>query len=229
MLPQHRLDGPTPWGRRAFEYMRFFNLDDHDAQSTILDCGAGPSSFTAEQTASGWQVTAVDPTYSLEGSEIRAAMGNGIERIRGNMIAQQDRFCWDFYGDVDRVVALRHEALDLFLSDYDEGKRSGRYRRGELPKLEFPSKSFDLALCSHLLFLYGDDLDLDFHVDALTELGRIAAETRVFPLINIDGRPSPYTDAILDRFNSGNSEAFVRPVDFEFQKGATSMLVVRSS
>jgi hypothetical protein len=227
MLPQHRLDGPTPWGRRAFEYLRFFALGDHHAKQKLLDCGAGPSSFTAEQTPLGWDVTAVDPTYSLNEGEIRAAVQGGAERIYGNMVAQKDRFRWDFYGDVDRVMKLRQESLDLFLSDYEEGRRRGRYQHGELPALDFAPKTFDLALCSHLLFLYSDDLGLEFHLSALTELCRVAREVRVFPLVNIDGQPSPYVSAVLDGLDSARLDAVVEPVDFEFQKGATSMLVVR--
>lgn len=227
MHPQHRLDGPTPWGRRAFEYVKFFELGEHHTKYKVLDCGAGPSSFAAEQTAIGWDVTAVDPTYSLSAAEICAAVRDGGERIRGNMLAQQDRFCWDFYGDVDRVMKLRQESLELFLLDYEAGKRCGRYRYGELPVLDFAPKTFDLALCSHLLFLYSDDLDLQFHLSALTELSRVAKETRVFPLVNIDGQPSPYVSTVLDRLGAAGLNPSVEPVDFEFQKGATSMLVVR--
>ena len=41
--------------------------------------------------------------------------------------------------------------------------------------------SFDLALCSHLLFLYTDHLDAAFHIAAVQELLRVAGEVRIFP------------------------------------------------
>ncbi|MBM0275011.1 hypothetical protein [Micromonospora tarensis] len=209
--------------------MKFFELREHHATYKLLDCGAGPSSFAAEQTALGWDVTAVDPTYALDETEIRASVRGGVEWMRGIMVDEKDRFCWDFYGDVDRVMKLRQEALDLFLSDYEEGKRCGRYRAGALPVLDFAPRTFDLALCSHLLFIYSDYLDLEFHLRALIELGRVAKETRVFPLMNIDGQRSPYVSAVLDRLGDAGLDASLEPVDFEFQKGATSMLVVRDN
>jgi hypothetical protein len=221
------LDGVTPWGRRAFEYMKFFGLGEHHASHKLLDCGGGPSSFAAEQTSRGWDVTAIDPMYAWDETAIRAAVEDAARRIGGNLVSQSHRFCWDFYGDLDRLLTLRQEALDLFLSDYAEGQRCGRYQCGELPVLGFASKTFDLALCSHLLFLYSGDLDLNFHVAALAELSRVAKEVRVFPLMNLDGLPSPHVPAVLDRLGATGLDVFLEPVDFEFQRGATSMLVIR--
>ena len=54
---------------------------------------------------------------------------------------------------------------------------------GALPDLPFDDGAFDLALSSHLLFLYSEQFDLGFHVRALEEMLRVAAEVRVFPLL----------------------------------------------
>ena len=43
--------------------------------------------------------------------------------------------------------------MEAFLADYDEGKTAGRYVDAELPALPFPNQSFDVAVCSHFLFL----------------------------------------------------------------------------
>ena len=51
-----------------------------------------------------------------------------------------------------------------------------------MPDLPFDDGAFDLALSSHLLFLYSEQFDLGFHVRALEEMLRVAAEVRVFPL-----------------------------------------------
>lgn len=48
-------------GRTYFEYMRMFGL--HEAvfqKGTVLDCAAGPSSFTAEACRAGFRVLACD-------------------------------------------------------------------------------------------------------------------------------------------------------------------------
>ncbi len=41
------LDQALPWGRNRPEYLAFFDLLDLAPDTRILDCGAGPSSFTA--------------------------------------------------------------------------------------------------------------------------------------------------------------------------------------
>ena len=46
------------------------------------------------------------------------------------------------------------------------GRADGRYVEAELPTLPFADRSFDLALCSHLLFLYSVQLGEEFHRDS---------------------------------------------------------------
>ena len=59
----------------------------------------------------------------------------------------------------------------------------GRYRNGELPTLPFADRSFDLALSSHFLFLYTEQFDESFHSSSIAEMGRVADEVRIFPLL----------------------------------------------
>jgi ubiquinone/menaquinone biosynthesis C-methylase UbiE len=53
--------------------------------------------------------------------------------------------------------------MEKSLEDFPEGLKQNRYIPGELPSLPFDEKEFDLALCSHFLFLYTDNLSLEFH------------------------------------------------------------------
>jgi hypothetical protein len=48
--------------------------------------------------------------------------------------------------------------MQVFLNDYEQGKAEGRYVDAELPTLPFADKTFDIALCSHLLFVYSVQL-----------------------------------------------------------------------
>ena len=224
MEKEFKLDGIVPWGRRLWEYRAFFALEEADFGAPILDVGAGPSSFAAE--AAGAQVTAVDPLYALPGALIaqrfedtRGAMMEGLRQARY-------RFRWSHYGSPDHIEAVRREALALFLADYErEGPR--RYAEASLPHLPFAGRTFNLALSSHLLFLYGDDLDFAFHIEALHELLRVAEEVRVFPLLNLDGRPSSHLPGVLSYFSKTGVEAELIPVPYEFQRGATMMLRLR--
>ena len=68
------------------------------------------------------------------------------------------------------------QAMELFLADYDRGKAEGRYVTAELPLLPFEDCSFDLAVCSHFLFWYSQQLGEAFHHTSIKELCRVAKE-----------------------------------------------------
>lgn len=218
------LPGVVPWGRVAREYEAFFALGALPRAVRVLDCGGGPASFAAEWSAAGRAVVAADPLYARDPAAIRAAFADSAGRMTRGMEAAHDRFAWGFYGSVEAVLGLRQDALDRFLAD--RAAAPGRYVAAALPQLPFATDAFDLALSSHLLFLYADALDLGFHVAALTEMLRVAPEARVFPLLDLDGAPSRHVEPVAAALSEMASVEIV-PVPFEFQKGATRMLRLR--
>jgi ubiquinone/menaquinone biosynthesis C-methylase UbiE len=117
--------------------------------------------------------------------------------------------------------------MNRFLADYDDGKPAGRYVIGELPDLPFESDSFDLALCSHFLFLYSDNLPLEFHQRAIEEMCRVAHEARIFPMLNYNAQPSPYVEPLLMGLANAGYNTSVEKVPYEFQRGGNQMLRVR--
>jgi SAM-dependent methyltransferase len=219
--------GIRPWGPRLSEYRAFFALDDLHSRTPILDVGAGSSSFNAEATALGARVVSVDPIYDLEEAQFRAQFANTAAAMRDGLQRAAYRFTWNFYGSDRELYKMRFEALELFLADLARGKSEGRYVTAALPELPFASDSFRLAVSSHFLFLYCDKLDLHFHLRGLDELLRVAEEVRIFPLLNMDGRPSEHLFDVMNYlWCRGFHRELVR-VPFEFQKGATHMLQVR--
>lgn len=212
-----------PWGRRFFEYSRMFTLTEEMQGKRILDCGGGPSSFAAEATAKGWDVTAVDPLYQFPGSEIKRRVEETRNEILGTVTDHSDRFSWKTIASPKEMCDLRIEAMEQFLQDYDEGLRSGRYLDASLPALPFDDQQFDLALVSHLLFL-NNSLDLQFHVDSLEELTRVAREVRIFPLLNMDGETSDLLLPIWNSCRKRGYSAVLQPVDYQVQKGGAIML-----
>jgi len=78
-------------------------------------------------------------------------------------------FVWSHIRSIEELGRVRMGAMRDFLADYPQGKRAGRYIPGELPKLPFSDDAFDLALCSHFLFLYSEHYDCAFHVQSLRE------------------------------------------------------------
>jgi hypothetical protein len=119
-------------------------------------------------------------------------------------------------------------AMDAFLDDFTDGKAQGRYVESELPTLPFADQSFDLALCSHLLFLYSEQLGEPFHHQSLSELCRLAGEVRVFPLLALGGRRSPFIDSTMAHLGAGGHEVSIESVPYEFQRGANEMMRIRS-
>jgi SAM-dependent methyltransferase len=229
MAKEFDLAGIVPWGRRLDEYRAFFALNDLDRSAKpILDVGAGPSSFAAEASETGFGVVAVDPLYAFDGPSIRAR----FEATRGRMMEgvrrAHERFDWSFYGSPEALERRRAAALEVFLGDYDSGRANGRYRVRSPPSLPFADTSFGLALCSHLLFLYSDELDLGFHLAAIVELLRVADEARIFPLADLAGTPSAHLPSVIAGLREQGLVAKLVPVPFEFQRGARQMLRVRA-
>ncbi len=56
---------------------------------------------------------------------------------------------------------------------------------------------------------------------------RVAAEVRVFPLLQVGGAPSPHVQAAVEVMRSEGFEAAVEPVPYEFQRGGNRMLRLR--
>ena len=122
---------------------------------------------------------------------------------------------------------IRLAAMERFLADYDAGRREGRYVAASLPELPFERGKFDLALCSHLLFLYSEQLSFQFHLAAVEEMARVAREVRIFPLLMLGAEPSPHLKPVRAELGRRGYETEVRRVPYEFLRGANEMMVVK--
>ena len=209
--------------RSAVEYRAFFGLAPGDTAATVLDCCAGGSSFAAE---TGGQVVAVDPAYALPRAELAAQVRASLGDTNQIIGAQSVHFDWSWYGDPARRSRLRIAAARLFLDDLRA--RPGRYLAGALPRLPLAPGSFDLVLCSHLLFTWSDRFGLDWHRRALAELVRVARrEVRVFPLVvQGTGEPVPFLPELRAGLEQAGHRTRIRTVPYRFQRGANQMLSV---
>ncbi len=115
-------------------------------------------------------------------------------------------------------------AMRGFLSDYTKGKSEGRYLYAELPKLPFSDGTFEIALCSHFLFLYSEHFDREFHLQSLQELCRVALEVRVFPIVELGSIRSRHVDAVASVLSTEGYQVSIERVAYEFQKGGNEML-----
>jgi hypothetical protein len=216
-----------PWGRSFDEYSRMFALGDDDRCRKIIGCADGPAGFNAEATRRGYRVKSCDPLYRFDAdqihSRIRATYDEVMEQTRRN----HDQFLWEMISSVEDLGRVRMEAMHTFLADYEQGHREERYIDAELPHLPFSDGSFDLALCSHFLFLYSAHLDEGFHVRAVRELCRVATEVRIFPLLALSSIPSPFVGPVQQALEQTSFKVSIEPVPYEFQRGANQMMRIQ--
>jgi SAM-dependent methyltransferase len=214
----------VPWGRNFQEYVRFFALTPDDLSLRILDCGGGPASFTAEAAERGHTVVACDPIYRFTSAEIETRVNEVEPIMREGLIAEHERFIWTYAGSPEELSERRLAAMRHFLADFTPGLKSGRYLAEGLPRLPLANQVFDLALSSHFLFLYSDQLSLDFHLSAITEMLRVAREARFYPLMALDGTRSHHLNLVMSTMQAEGCSVELVPIPFEFQKGANQML-----
>jgi hypothetical protein len=223
-----RYETVVPWGRSYDEYLRMFDLGPAELAGRILGCGDGPASFNCEMRCRGQRVISADPLYRLGGAEIEGRIGETYDEVIGQTRRERHRFVWDAIRSIEELGRVRMTAMRTFLADYEQGRREGRYLAASLPHLPFETRAFDLALCSHLLFFYSDQLSLDFHREAVREMCRVAAEVRIFPLVDVNGAPSEYSATLRSELDRDGFEAEIRRVPYEFQRGGDRMLRLRA-
>lgn len=216
-------------GRTYSEYMDIFNLDEALlAGGPVLDCAAGPSSFTAEARKKGFDVQACDALYSEKSFELFKKGEADIRHVFSKFDEVAHQYSWDYYSDKDHVMDLRRKALGGFIKDFGRQKHRGVYTEASLPDLPYPDNAFRLVLTGHLLFLYSDRMDLALHIRCLEELIRVSAdEVRIFPLLGLDAEPYGQLDDILKFLGTKAVEASIVEVPFEFLIGGNKMLRIK--
>ncbi len=221
------LENVVPWGRTFEEYTAMFALDDADLEKAILGCGDGPASFNATLAARGGNVVSADPVYSFSAQEIAGRVEEAFDTVMEQTRRNAHEFVWSHIPSLEALGSMRMSALRGFLADYPQGRAQGRYVPAQLPCLPFADGSFDIALCSHFLFLYSPHFDLEFHMRSLLELCRVAPDVRVFPLLELGAVPSRHLDGVLAGLADRGLHAAIETVGYEFQRGGNAMLRIK--
>ncbi|NJK37722.1 MAG: SAM-dependent methyltransferase [Oscillatoriales cyanobacterium RM2_1_1] len=224
-----QLNTIIPWGRNLDEYVAMFGLDAQALKLNILDCAAGLASFNAEMTVRGHRVTSWDPIYQFSTDEIAQRIQDTYPTVISGVRANLESYVWQTLKSPDHLGEVRMAAMQRFLEDFPAGLSQGRYLRAALPQLPGSAQHFDLALCSHFLFTYSDQLSQPFHRDSVLELCRVAREVRVFPLLTLSGEPSPFLEPILAELSDAGYNYRIQPVAYEFQRGSNRMLQIYRS
>jgi hypothetical protein len=226
----YKLENVVPWGRNLNEYLQMFNLTSEELQLKILDCAGGPASFNVEMTKKGYNVISADPIYQFSVAEITQRIQETAQKIVEGTQATRDAFVWQDIQSPEHLKEVRMAAMQQFLEDLPLGIQQGRYITSELPTIPFDNNQFDLALCSHFLFLYSDLLTEEFHLASIQELCRVATEVRIFPLLKVfSTEGSELLPLVMKSLSAKGYSLEIKQVPYEFQKGGNQMLMVWKS
>ncbi|NJL47181.1 MAG: SAM-dependent methyltransferase [Leptolyngbyaceae cyanobacterium SM2_5_2] len=221
-----KLAAVVPFGRSFDEYCQMFSLTRGDLALNILGVGDGPASFNAELTAQGGRVTSLDPIYNFDASEIRQRFDAVVNNIIDQIELTPGDWVWSYHKSPADLRTNRLKVIQRFTEDYRLNHHSGRYVTGKLPALNFGDGEFDLALCSHLLFLYSAQLSYEFHQRSVLEMLRVAREVRIFPLLTLMLERSPHLEPIQAELTEQGFTVQITQVQYELQKGGNEMLVI---
>lgn len=221
-------DRVVPWGRSYGEYVAMFNLTPAELDMKILGCGDGPASFNSVMNKEGNKAVSFDPVYQFTKDELQKRIDETYELVIEQTKVNLDKFVWDRIKTLEDLVEVRMSAMNEFLSDYDAGKKEGRYVCGELPVLPFPDDGFDLVLCAHFLLFYTENLTLDFHFKAVDEMLRVGKEIRIFPTLDLNSNVSKYLEPLKKYLGDKGIRFSEEKTSYEFQKNGNMMLKIHS-
>lgn len=177
-------------------------------------------------TNAGGNVVSFDPIYQFSKEEIEERIEEVRITVMRQMRENMDNYVWTLIKDLDELEHIRMSAMKKFLSDYEQGKKEGRYVFHELPaRLPYEPKSFDIGLSSNFLLMY-TSLGYDFQIQSITEMLRVCKEVRIFPIVDLDANKIDLIKDVIDYFQRDYDAAIVT-TEYEFQKGDNKLLIIR--
>ena len=171
----------------------------------------------------------IDPIYQFDEEEIQKRFDESAETVIRQVVKTPENWVWSYHKGSEDLLANRKNVLELFLKDLSKGVEQGRYVYGSFPDISLESGKFDLALCSHFLFLYSDHFDYEFHIKSIREMLRLANDVRIFPLLTLVQDYSPYVDRVIAELEEEGYFCSIEKVDYELQKGGNKMLRITSA
>jgi hypothetical protein len=217
--------------RSYTEYEKMFVLNKEDLQQgVILDIAAGASSFTAAAKSKGIKAYAVDPLYLKSIPEMAEFGRNEINVSTEKLVNLTQTFDWSYYGSPELHRENRLRSLDVFMEDYAKADAVETYFPSALPELPFASNTFSLVLCSHFLFLYQEQFDYSFHINAVIEMLRVSragGQIRMYPIFDFKGAPYPSLERLMNEIQEHGAITELVPSELPFIRGSTHYLKIQ--
>jgi SAM-dependent methyltransferase len=212
------------------EYEKMFSLEDSLLkEGKILDLAAGASSFIAKANMKGYDAVAVDPLYILTLEEMKIHGQKEMKAATEKLAKNPHLFVWEDYKNLEHHDQIREKSFQLFLEQYRKDEKKKQYIPGSLPSLPFKDEAFSLVLCNHFLFLYQEQFDYQFHLEAIQEMIRVTKKggtIRIYPLVGFKDEEYPYLDSLLETLNNGEVIAEKTKTEFRFLPSATHYLSI---
>ncbi len=60
--------------------------------------------------------------------------------------------------------------------------------------------------------------------NAIIEIRRVAKEVRIFPVLDLGAKESPYVESIVRELEQAGQQVEIRQVNYEFQRGGNKMM-----
>ncbi|QGQ97461.1 methylase [Paenibacillus psychroresistens] len=216
--------------RSYTEYEKMFVLNEEELQNgVILDIAAGASSFTAVAKSKGFKAIAVDPLYLKSVPDMAEFGLNEITSSTDKLSKLTQAFDWSYYGSPELHRENRLRSLDVFMNDYARADANLTYFTSALPVLSFASNTFSLILCSHFLFLYQEQFDYSFHINAVIEMLRVCqvgGQIRIYPIYDFKGLPFPNLQKLMNQIQEHGAIAELAPSQLPFIPGSTHYLKI---
>lgn len=235
--PLYEQNGVAMTSRAFDEYCRMFLLENElPASGRILDVAGGASSFTAELCKRGYDAFACDPLYKLTPDALLEHGLKELELAAAKLAAKLEAFVWKDYSSLEEHDAIRHDALQQFIMHYRHEKQQQtlshkplRYVTAELPTLPFRDHSFELVCCNHFLFLYQEQFDYSFHLQALQEMLRVTKQGGrivAYPLVGFRNERYPHLDELIHDLQKQQISVRLRSTPFRFLPAAEHFLEI---
>jgi hypothetical protein len=178
----------------------------------------------------GFDDMAVDPLYNKTVTEMSQHGLSEITISTAKLAKLEDKFNWTYYGSLERHRENRIESLEVFMMDYANGDAINTYIPAALPQLPFESNRFSLVLCSHFLFLYQEQFDYTFHLNALLEMLRVSkagGQIRIYPVYDLKGFPYPNLERLMSELEYQGAAVQLVASELPFLPGSTHFLNIR--
>ncbi|MGV3740276.1 MAG: hypothetical protein ACO1N3_03170 [Gammaproteobacteria bacterium] len=213
------------WGHHLDEYRDMFDLPEVALGLRFLEFQSGVSAFQADLRDTAAHLVSYDSWFDLDKDTLQQKIETSFSARLAQIKQRAEAFDLSRYaGSLDKLVAYRRQGIAEFLQDYELGHAEGRYLYAAQSSLPFADFFFDYALSAHHFFSETAPQTVDYYLNTIEELARVAKEVRIFPLVDAQGVPSALLGPVILALQQKNYGIEVRDVAYHLQPKGNAML-----